>query len=349
MLVENQNVKVKWMNCNIEWYTSKGYVYTKYLDEFFVDIKDLQKGSKSFVKVVCDYCGEIYECRYYSYKRNNDSVKKDCCKKCKLIKSNEVKYINKIDKRYNKIKKICDENNYILLSNKEDLGDVKSTFKFICPKHGEQSCVIDTFIHGARCYLCGREKVGDKNRMSPEDVEKRINSIGGNILLNKNEYVNNSTRNLKIKCGTCNKNIYTTSLASYNDGVIMCPYCAESESKNERIIKGILEYYNILFEAEKRFDDCRDIKPLPFDFYISSINLIIEYDGEGHYLESFYKNRFDNPKEALEHTKFHDDIKTQYCKDNNINLLRIPYWEKYNIETIILDNLKLYGYEDKNK
>ena len=76
MLVENQKVKVKWMNCNIEWYTSKGYVYTKYLDDFFVDIKDLQKGSKSFVKVVCDYCGEIYECRYYSYKRNNDSVKK---------------------------------------------------------------------------------------------------------------------------------------------------------------------------------------------------------------------------------------------------------------------------------
>ena len=129
----------------------------------------------------------------------------------------------------------------------------------------------------------------------------------------------------------------------------MCPSCAESESKNERLIKGTLECYDVQFESEKRFDDCGDIKPLPFDFYIPSINLIIEYDGEGHYLESFYKNRFDNPKEALEHTKFHDDIKTQYCKDNNINLLRIPYWEKDNIESIILDNLKLYGYEDKNK
>ena len=59
------------------------------------------------------------------------------------------------------------------------------------------------------------------------------------------KYINNSVRNLKIKCGTCNKNIYTTSLSSYNDGAIMCPSCAESESKNERKIKNILEHYNI--------------------------------------------------------------------------------------------------------
>ena len=36
-------------------------------------------------------------------------------------------------------------------------------------------------------------------------------------------------------------------------------------------------------------------------------------------------------------SKEHDKIKDNYCKENNINLLRIPYWERDNgnIEKII--------------
>ena len=30
-----------------------------------------------------------------------------------------------------------------------------------------------------------------------------------------------------------------------------------------------------------------------------------------------------------------DSLKTQYCKDNGIQLLRIPYWEFNNIEKIL--------------
>ena len=176
--------------------------------------------------------------------------------------------------------------------------------------------------------------------MDVNEVEKRINSINGNILLNKDEYINNNTRNLKIKCGTCHKNIYITSLSSYDDGVIMCPSCSESESRNERVIRNILESLNISFETQKRFDYCRDIKPLPFDFYLPYYNLAIEYDGEGHYMESFYKNRCEDTKYGLKLTQSHDKIKTEYCKNNNINLLRIPYWEKENIEKIIKDYLK---------
>ena len=35
-----------------------------------------------------------------------------------------------------------------------------------------------------------------------------------------------------------------------------------------------------------------------------------------------------------------DKIKNDYCINNNINLLRIPYWEKQNIETIINNYLQ---------
>ena len=37
-----------------------------------------------------------------------------------------------------------------------------------------------------------------------------------------------------------------------------------------------------------------------------------------------------------------DTIKNDYCKKNNINLIRIPYWEFDNIEKILNRELNLY-------
>lgn len=35
-----------------------------------------------------------------------------------------------------------------------------------------------------------------------------------------------------------------------------------------------------------------------------------------------------------------DTIKNDYCKNNHINLLRIPYYEQNNIENIIINHLQ---------
>ena len=94
-----------------------------------------------------------------------------------------------------------------------------------------------------------------------------------------------------------------------------------------------MELNKIEFIQEKRFVDCRDKKPLPFDFYLPQYNLIIEFDGRHHFEEKGRGNH--------EITVKHDEIKNQYCKDNDINLLRIPYWEGSNIENIISTQLNL--------
>ena len=44
--------------------------------------------------------------------------------------------------------------------------------------------------------------------------------------------------------------------------------------------------------------------------------------------------------EQMENTQHRDQIKTQYCKDNNIPLIRIPYWEKDNMEQFLLQKFK---------
>ena len=35
-----------------------------------------------------------------------------------------------------------------------------------------------------------------------------------------------------------------------------------------------------------------------------------------------------------------DEIKNKYCKDNGIELLRIPYWKRDEIENILVNRIK---------
>lgn len=84
-----------------------------------------------------------------------------------------------------------------------------------------------------------------------------------------------------------------------------------------------------------------------FDFYLPEYNLFIEYDGEQHYKPVRYYKQTDKEAELnFEETKRRDKIKDCYCMNNNINLLRIPYWEKENIETIINDHLQRLSEKD---
>lgn len=73
-----------------------------------------------------------------------------------------------------------------------------------------------------------------------------------------------------------------------------------------------------------------------YDFYLPQYNLFIEYDGQQHYEPvRFHGNNIEENLHEFHKVQEHDKIKNQYCEENNINLLRIPYWETKNIETII--------------
>lgn len=111
------------------------------------------------------------------------------------------------------------------------------------------------------------------------------------------------------------------------------------QSRGEMRITKFLEGLNINFEGQKRFSDCRDKNPLPFDFYLPNFNMCIEYDGRQHFEPVNFSSNPQETKDNFELTNRHDKIKTKYCKDNNIKLLRIPYTELDNIEKILSDNL----------
>ena len=108
--------------------------------------------------------------------------------------------------------------------------------------------------------------------------------------------------------------------------------CGCNVSSAEELIRTILVKHNVPFEVQKRYSDCRDKNPLPFDFYINN-SFLLEYDGEQHYKE------WTLGKDTLADRQRHDKIKNDYAKKNHIPLKRIPYWnyDKITFETI-MDN-----------
>lgn len=113
-----------------------------------------------------------------------------------------------------------------------------------------------------------------------------------------------------------------------------CPQC--QESYGERQIRQWLESHEIAYQYQKTFSDCKDKKALPFDFYIQKYNICIEYDGKQHFEPVDFANKGTKwAEEKLKTTMYHDEIKNRYCKDNNIYILRIPYFKNIQEE---LDN-----------
>jgi len=113
-----------------------------------------------------------------------------------------------------------------------------------------------------------------------------------------------------------------------------CKKC--NESFGEKEISNFLNNNSILYEREHKFNNCRNIYPLRFDFYIPSIRTCIEFDGIQHFQPV---GHFGGLK-AYESLKINDKIKNDYCEDNYINIIRIRYDQIDDIYQILWNNLK---------
>lgn len=132
----------------------------------------------------------------------------------------------------------------------------------------------------------------------------------------------------------CGNHTQVTSSALLHGQTVSCG-CLK-RSLGETKIKQILDENNIKYIEQYRFNDCKNIKPLPFDFAIFDDNdtlmSLIEYQGDIHFKTT---SGWNDEKHLLSLQK-RDEIKRQYCKQNNIKLIEIPYtdYNKLNIEYI---------------
>ena len=100
------------------------------------------------------------------------------------------------------------------------------------------------------------------------------------------------------------------------------------KSLGEYLIAKILKENNINFITQYHNDTCKfpDTNYYAyFDFYVKN-KYIIEFDGEQHFNPQCFNNisQLDAEKQ-FKKTQEHDKYKNQWCKQNNIPLIRIPY------------------------
>ena len=134
----------------------------------------------------------------------------------------------------------------------------------------------------------------------------------------KVEYVNNHTK----VCIICPKHGEFWQRPILHMNGYGCPKCITT-SKGSEYVKKLLEEFDVEYLTEYKFDDCRNKLPLPFDFYIPDHNICIEYDG----IQHFEPVEFFGGLKSFEHRKKLDAMKTNYCKLNDILLIRIRYDE----------------------
>lgn len=100
--------------------------------------------------------------------------------------------------------------------------------------------------------------------------------------------------------------------------------------------ESIFKKHNFVYEPQKRFNDCCDKKPLPFDFYLPDYKLVVEIMGEQHEHPVEYFGGEKSFKKCIEH----DKIKRDYLKTNNINILDIWYYDFDKMEELIVNKIQ---------
>lgn len=186
----------------------------------------------------------------------------------------------------------------------------------------------NSFQQGARCPKCFGVK-----KLSNEEIDKVMFELVGGEYIRISRYLNATTK-ISIKHNVCGY-IYDVKWNDFHQGS-RCPKC--NESKGEKKISDILNSLGIKYTSQKRFPECKYKNTLSFDFYVSNkkSKLLIEFDGKQHF-ESVDIFGGDN---GLRVTQLRDKIKNDFAKEKDIPLLRIPYTEQDNIESILTNKLK---------
>ena len=284
------------------------------------------------LRVICGSCGQEF-----TTSRNSILSSDGRCFSC----GRDIRNWKSIDvikqRRYDKYLARCIELEYQPIMSVDDFVNWsgKRIIRFVCPEHGNVEQLYENFVYNnGICKYCADEQRGNKLKYDTQTLCDIIESKNHNILLNPEDYIGSRDRNLQIKCGECG-NVFVQSLDAYQRANLTgkCPNCNKI-SYGEYLIALCLDKYNINYDRWYSFPDCRDKQPLPFDFYLPDYNILIEYDGLQHYEPKF-------GEESFKKTLLHDGMKNNYCRWNNIDLLRIPYWERDNIEEILIKKLNL--------
>lgn len=271
------------------------------------------RNAKTKIKIICPEHG-IFE------QRLDHHLSGTGCPKCAGYNKSTFELIQKYKTIHG------DKYDYSLV----EYHNAKTKIKIICLEHGIFELYSRHHITGVNCPKCVRERISHSQRKTNEQFifnSKKTHGEKYNYSL-----VNYVKANQSVKI-ICPQHGIFEQIPRYHVLGSGCPLC--KESKGEKQIRLYLEFKKIKFTPQYRFDECKNIRQLPFDFYLNDYNCCIEYQGEQHYLN---KKMFGGDNK-LTYIENNDKIKKDYCFINNINFLIISYKEFKQIKRILDDYL----------
>lgn len=314
---------------------------TKSHDKFIEDLKNINPNVEVVSKYINMDTKVQVRCLNDGYIWNADPRKlyKGC--KCAVCSNRKVvEGINDVNTTRSDLVKYFKNQNEATqyTSGSEKIIDV------VCPECGYEDKIRISNLSrfGFVCNGCYEKRYGRKRvprgYWNKDTMTKYLNeNYIGYKLLDVQEASTDGYLKVFIKCPNNNHDPYwaywTNIISGYTCS--LC-YLEDSMSHGERIAESILKTYNINFNPQKRFDDCKDKHTLPFDFYLPDYNLIIEIMGEQHEHPVDYFGG----EESFEKCIKHDKMKRDYLKQNNIHCLDIWYYDFDKMEELILNKIQ---------
>jgi hypothetical protein len=264
---------------------------------------------KPYFEIGCPVCDEYWKVRYDQFQKGSNCP--NCIKKGRKVK----------EENFEKIKELHPELKFIKFE-----GTI-GRCTFICEKHGKQTLATSSLLReNSGCSLCQKE---EQKMIKEEFVELATDLYGDKYSYDQVEEFTPADSFLKIRCNKCDT-FFLKKRRIFLIGNTCCPICDKKSMGNIKI-KNFLKKENIVFEEEKRFDDCKYKSTLPFDFYLPEENILIEYQGIQHYsVQRFGGMPLKKAITNFEEQQIKDKIKEEYSIKKGIKFLKIDYNE--NIE-----------------
>lgn len=189
-------------------------------------------------------------------------------------------------------------------------------------------------LSGSGCRKCADEE--NSKRLKHDTsmfIKKAMLVHGDTYIYDKTSYIKD---NMSVVI-TCKKHGDFVQVANRHLCGCGCPTCKKSHG--EERIRVYLEENGIKFIPQYKILNetiiCKN-KYIYIDFFIQDKNIIIEFQGEQHYKPTGFVNN----KERFKNQQYRDYAVKVFCKNHEIKLIEIPYWDFDNIEKILKRKLK---------
>lgn len=205
-----------------------------------------------------------------------------------------------------------------------------------CPEHGSFLQRASAHLYGAGCPKCALSDASKRYRADNYYfIEKSKLIHGDRYDYSKVSYTRNNVKVIII-CPEHGEFLQTPANHWKGKG---CPKC--KSSYGEKLIEEYLQNNSIPYIAEYKDHECIYKYRLSFDFAVfrdtdySQLEALLEFDGKQHYSPIDFFGGESAYKEAVKR----DATKNEYCLNNNIPLIRIPYYEIDNINVLLNEQL----------